>query len=261
MTYIKLNNINVYYKKEGIGIPLIFLHGLSDSSDFWTPLINHFSDEYQILIPDLRGHGSSSKDVDINIKLLTQDLNEFVDALGIQRFHLIGFSLGALIALNYSLEFSDKIKSITLCSGYCKATTEVNANFKYVERLTERGGMGAFFDEMIKRIYTLEFLSRHVEYFNYRKTAIEMNSKQAIIQSLKVCEKFDVKNRLAEIEFPSLILCGTDDYLISSDCSVDLNDNIKDSTLIQFNGVGHNIFLPEQLSKIISEIKSFIELK
>ena len=221
-------------------------------------MIKHFSDEYQILTPDLRGHGCSSKDVEINIKLLTQDLYEFVDALGIQKFHLIGFSLGALIALNYSLKYPDKIKSITLCSGYCKATTDIYVNFKYIERLTESGGIGAFFDEMIKRIYTVEFLSKHAEYFNYRETAIEMNSKQAIIKSLKVCEKFDVKNRLAEIEVPSLILCGCDDYLIPSGNSVDLNEKIKDSTLIQFNGVGHNIFIPEQLPKIISKIKSFL---
>ena len=255
---MKLNNISVHYKNEGEGTPLIFLHGISDSSDFWIPLIKHFSSEYQVIAPDLRGHGLSSRDVDIDIDLFTEDLNGIVNELHLQKVIIAGFSLGSLIALNYTLKFPDKFKSMILCSGYSKATPKISQNLEYLENLTETGGVAGFFDEMIEMVYTKEFLLKHAEYYDFKESAIEMNSENVIIQSLKVCQEYDVKNSLKEIEIPSLIICGSEDDLIPQSSSIDLNNDLADSNLIKLSNVGHNILIPETVPRIISEITGFL---
>ena len=259
MPFTKLNNISVHYKIQGEGTPLIFLHGISDSSDYWIPMIKHFSSEYQVIAPDLRGHGLSSKDVDIDIDLFTGDLDGIVNKFDLQEFIIAGFSLGSLIALNYTLKFPDKIKAMILCSGYSKATPKICQNLEYLENLTANEGVSGFFDEMIEMVYTKEFLSKHTEYYDFKESAIEMNHEQAIIQSLKVCEEYDVKNRLKEIDIPSLIICGCVDDLIPPSSSIDLNNNLAVSNLIKLSNMGHNILLPETVPKIIFEITGFLD--
>ncbi len=258
MSFININNLNVHYKKSGSGDAFILLHGISDSSNFWKPLTTNFLRNFETTAPDLRGHGESSREVQLSIELLTEDLNLLIEKLDIKMAHILGFSMGSLIAQNLCLEFSEKVKSLIICSGYCRSTEVISKKFKCLEKLTSKGGVSAFFDEMIQLVYTPEHLLKHPEYYKFKEQAVEMNSKEIIIQSLRSCRNFDVKNKISEIDVPTLILCGSEDGLISSKNSQILNHNISDSRLCMFPNTGHNIFLPSNLSKIVFEIENFI---
>ena len=186
MPIIKFNNLKIHYLDEGKGEPLILLHGLSDSSNFWKPLINEFSKEYHLIVPDLRGHGISSKNVRISMKLFTQDLYNLVDKLDIQDAHIFGFSLGALIAQNFSLEYPQNVKSLVLLSAFSHCKPQLQDTFKKLEKITFNEGISGFFDMMIKLVYTPEFILDHDEIYTYKETAIKMNSTYALLQSLNL---------------------------------------------------------------------------
>ena len=256
--FYNINNIKVHYKKRGSGDAFILLHGISDSSNFWKPLTTNFLRIFNTTTPDLRGYGESSTDVQLSIELLTEDLNLLLEKLDIKMAHILGFSMGSLVAQNLCLEFPEKVKSLIICSGYCRSTEEISKQFKDLEKTTSNGGVSAFFDEMIRLVYTPEYLSNHQEYYKFKEQAVEMNSKEIIIQSLRSCRNFDVKNRVNEIDVPTLILCGSEDGLVSSENSLILNHNISNSRLHTFPNTGHNIFLPSNMSKIASEIENFI---
>jgi 3-oxoadipate enol-lactonase len=253
------NNLKIYYLDEGAGVPLILLHGLSDSSDFWKPLINELSKEYRVIAPDLRGHGGSSKNVSISLELFTQDLYNLFDNLKLKNAHIFGFSLGALIAENFSLKYSQYVNSMVLFSSFSQCKPQLTKIFQKLRKITLDEGIAGFFDEMIELVYTPEFISDHDEVYKYKKTAVEMNSADVIVQSINVCIDFNIKNRVSEIKARTLIFSGSEDVLTPPIYSEELLQDIFHSQLYSLCNVGHNVMVPENFCEILGEINKFLK--
>lgn len=256
MNFININNVKIHYNTNGNGDPTIFLHGLSDSSDFFTSLTSKLNG-LKVIRPDLMGHGESDKDTDISIEILTEDIRDLLDKLEVKRVNIMGFSMGSLVAQNFALEFPELVKSLIMCSGYSRCNPELSQTFKNLEKITAHGGIPAFFDEMIKLVYIPEYLLKHAEIFQYKKVAVEMNSKTVIEKCLVICRNFDVESKLSEIDVPSYIMYGSGDILIPPENSQDMHDAMGNSELLSFP-TGHNFFLPENIKKIAMEIQRFL---
>lgn len=256
MSFINSHNAKIYFIHHGSGEPNIFLHGLSDSSQFFS-ILNKDLNGFNVIEPDLRGHGESNHDVEISMELLTEDLRNLLDELEVKKANILGFSLGSLIAQNFALEFPERVKSLIICSGYSKCNHELSETFKNLEELTEKGGISSFFDEMIKLVYTKDYLLKHGELYKFREATVQMNSKASILKCLRICRNFNVESELSEIKVPSLIMYGSKDLLVPPENSQVIHGGIKNSELLSFP-MGHNFFLPENIRKIAMEIQRFL---
>ena len=256
MSFININNTQIHYSTVGSGDPLILLHGISDSSQFFTPLTSKLTG-IQVIQPDLRGHGESTKDADISVKLLTEDIIHILDKSDIEKVNILGFSMGSLIAQNLALEFPKRVKSLTICSGYSSCNNELSETFRKLEEITAKGGIPAFFDEMIELVYTKEYLLKHPEMYQFREAAVQMNSQAAILKCLDICRNFDKESELPEIRVPALIMYGSEDILVPPEHSKKMHCLMKNSELLSFP-TGHNFFLPENIRKIAMEIQKFL---
>jgi pimeloyl-ACP methyl ester carboxylesterase len=213
--------------------------------------------DIKVIQPDFRGHGESSKDADISMKLLTEDIIHILDQIDVKKVNILGFSMGSLIAQNLALEFPERVKSLIICSGYSSCNHELFQTFRKLEELTGKGGIPVFFDEMIKLVYTKEYLLEHGEIYKFREAAIEMNSQTAILKCLDICRNFDVESELPEIRVPTFIMCGSEDLLVPPENSKNMQDGIKNSELLSFP-TGHNFFLQENIEKLAMEIQRFL---
>ena len=256
MSFININNTQIHYSTAGTGDPIILLHGISDSSQFFTSLNSKLKD-MQVIQPDLRGHGESTKDADISMKFLTEDIIHILDRLDIEKVNILGFSMGSLIAQNLALEFPKRVKSLIICSGYSSCNNELSETFRKLEELTAKGGIPSFFDEMIMLVYTKEYLLKHPELYNFREAAVQMNSESAILKCLGICRNFDKESELPEIGVPALILYGSEDTLVPPEHSMKMHHLMKNSEVLSFP-TGHNFFLPENIRKIAMEIQKFL---
>jgi 3-oxoadipate enol-lactonase len=256
MSFINSHNAQIYYNTHGKGDPTIFLHGLSDSSQFFTQL-NKDITGIKAIQPDLRGHGESDHDVEISMELLTEDLRNLLNELDIKGVNIVGFSLGSLIAQDFALEFPENVKSLIICSGFSKCSPELSETFKKLEKLTNHGGIPAFFDEMIKLVYTKDYLLKHPEIYEFKDIAVQMNAKTAVLKSLEVCRNFNVESKLSEINVPTFIMYGSEDILVPPEHSQKMYGKITDSRILSFPS-GHNFFLQENIKKIGMEIQRFI---
>jgi pimeloyl-ACP methyl ester carboxylesterase len=255
MSFINSHNAQIYYNTHGKGDPTIFLHGLSDSSQFFTPLNNEIIG-INVIQPDLRGHGESDQHVDISMELLTEDLRNLLNELDIKRVNILGFSLGSLVAQNFALEFPEHVKSLIICSGYGKCSLKLSKTFKKLEELTRHGGIPTFSDEMIKLVYTKDYLLKHPEIYEFKDIAVQMNSKTAVLKSLEICRNFDVESRLSEINIPTFIMYGSKDILVPPEHSQKMHGKITNSQILSFP-TGHNFLLQENIKKIAMEIQRF----
>ena len=98
-------------------MPIVFIHGVGLDQKMWAPQINYFRD-YSTITYDLLGHGKTPfKKEEIKMKDYVEQLLSLTELLGVNKFHLVGFSIGSLIARNFACNYNNRLESLTLlCS-------------------------------------------------------------------------------------------------------------------------------------------------
>jgi pimeloyl-ACP methyl ester carboxylesterase len=119
---IQTSRLKIHYRTNGLtsGTPVILIHGNVSSSVFWDELIDALPRKYYALAPDLRGYGDTEAlplDATHGVKDWADDIHAFVEALNLPKFHLLGWSLGAGVAMQYAINHSDRLLSLTLESA------------------------------------------------------------------------------------------------------------------------------------------------
>ena len=113
-----------FLKKENKTIPVVFIHGVGLTKEMWSPQINFFKDK-NILTYDLIGHGKTPlKKTQLNFEDFVKQLINLIDELDLKKIHLVGFSLGSLIARHFASEHGDKLSSLVLHASIYKRSTE-----------------------------------------------------------------------------------------------------------------------------------------
>ncbi len=117
---VSVNGMEMYYEIHGQGEPLVLLHGFAESSQGWIPFIEDFSKHFQLIIPDLRGHGRSTNPNPteiFSIRQAAQDVLALLDHLDITEFKTIGLSLGAVTSLHMSVLQPERVDAQVLVGG------------------------------------------------------------------------------------------------------------------------------------------------
>jgi pimeloyl-ACP methyl ester carboxylesterase len=114
---IRANGLDIAYDVHGAGPPLVLLHGATSSGrEDFAAQIPLFSKAFRLYLPDARGHGGTRWDSADGFRYdwLVDDLAAFVDAVGLETFHVVGFSMGAMTALQYAVRNPDRLRTLTI---------------------------------------------------------------------------------------------------------------------------------------------------
>jgi len=111
-------DIELYYTEDGSGDPLILLHGNGEDSTYFENQIAYFKGDYRVIAIDSRGHGKSPRGTaPLTLGQFARDLAGFMDGLGIESAHILGFSDGANVALLFALDHPERVRSLVLNGG------------------------------------------------------------------------------------------------------------------------------------------------
>lgn len=107
MPKVKINGVNLYYEIQGDGFPLLLIQGLSENVYWWdAPMIDELSKHMKLVIFDNRGVGrSDALEGDLTIEIMAADALGLMDALNINQAHILGHSMGGMIAQELALKF------------------------------------------------------------------------------------------------------------------------------------------------------------
>jgi 3-oxoadipate enol-lactonase len=117
------SGVRLYYEeylpvKADEGIPIIFLHGFMLDRRMWTYQVEQFGQAHRSIFVDAKGHGlSDAPESGYGRDERVEDVRLFADALGIHKFHLVGFSMGGATALGFALTHPDRLQSLTLVAS------------------------------------------------------------------------------------------------------------------------------------------------
>ena len=242
----------LWYEERGEGAPIVLLHGWCMSSAVWKYQLEELAASYRVLAPDLRGHGRSRSPSEIlDFGGFAVDLIDLFDFLGLSGVVLVGWSMGAQIALQACAGLSDRLAALVLVSATPCFTA--SADFPHALSDKEASGMRLKVQRNTRRaldgFYTrlfaegeLESHSRAAE-ITHLLSSIESPDTVAVLDSLDALTSADMRPLLAAITAPTLIVNGERDRICLPAASHYLKTHIQGAEQKVFPRCGHAPFL------------------
>lgn len=151
MPLIETNETHLNYEETGTGYPVILLHPFGGSTKVWQEQIAAFAPDHKTIAVDMRGHGASpgtaGRGDRYTLQLFAEDLDGLVDALGIDCFHLLGASMGGMIAMRYANQHPDKIGKLVLVSSYAGTLEHAEPDFRADWNILREEGIDALIEK------------------------------------------------------------------------------------------------------------------
>lgn len=254
--------MDLHYKVEGSGETLVFIHGLSDSLLYWEFLATNLKGDYQVIRMDLRGHGESELGSDeITIDLYADDLSDILDEANVNEVNLIGFSLGGAVALDFALNHPDRVSSMVLMSSFAGVDDHIENVFNDFKQALSVS-FEEFYDLILPMVLCPDVIDENREELEILKyMASQTANTQAYIKAVDAGMDFDVKNRLSEIDVPTLVLAGKYDEITSADIQKGICKNIKGCELVVLDDVKHNLLVGKNNKKVLDILNEFLKNK
>ncbi len=264
MAKITIDGIELYYELHGSEGPyLTLICGLGSHLAAWDlELVEELSKKTQLVLFDNRGAGRSDKpDVDYSIQMHADDAAGLIDALGIARSHILGASMGGMIAQEFALRHSDRTESLILCCTAPGGDMMVPPEQEVIQKLAQVDGLTPeeIWRKNLPLSFTKEFIQNNEEWLDEKMrrelpyTAPPFSFKRQMAAAMR----HDAYDRLPDIKCPTLVMTGTKDILIPPQNSDLIASQIHEAVLKRYESVGH-AFMTEVREEVVRDILDFV---
>jgi pimeloyl-ACP methyl ester carboxylesterase len=264
MPKIKVNDINMYYEIHGDGFPLFMIQGLGGGSEIWAPAtVDLLSKHFKVILFDNRGSGRTDKpEIAYSIDMFAADTAGLMDALNIEKGHVLGISMGGMVAQGLALNFPERVETLILCSTNCGFSKSVLPSPEILKiMMVDRGELTA--EELLRSQipfgWTNEFVKSNPEFIEDEIQRIILNPTPEFSRDrqLLAASKYNTYRKLKKIAIPTLILQGKEDVLTPPENAEILAQNIPRSKLIMLDDSSHRLFQP-YTEKVVNYIVDFV---
>lgn len=245
MSQAKANGININYEQQGSGEILILIPFLSADNACYAFQVAEYAKHFTCISLDLRGTGESDKPAGVlSTELYADDIAAFMQALGISRAHVSGLSLGAAIGMWLAAKHPDKVKSLSLHSGWAKTDAYQKTVLdgwqvlaKALDSIPELVIRGIFPWCLTPELYATrqEYLQSLVDFVRSRPPM----SVDAFMQQSNAVITHDCESQLGKITAPTQVTFGRHDQITSLRFADPLVRNIRNSELVIFETASH----------------------
>jgi len=246
-------NTSYFLKKTNDTIPIVFIHGVGLTKEIWQPQIDFFKDN-NLLTYDLIGHGDTPLEkTQLNFKDFTEQLLNLIDELNINKIHLIGFSLGSLIARHFASEYNDRLSSLTLHGSIYKRSLEQKRVIENRFELIKTNDLASK-KMSLRRWFSEEFIKNNKEIYDKIYSMLDKNDQKNLLKAYKLFVFYeDDDDMINKIKAKTLVTTGQFDVGSTSEMAKNLSTQIKSSKFIEIKNGKHlcNIECAEDFNKTI----------
>ena len=261
MPYANNDKTKIYWEEHGADEPLLLIMGLGGSHKEWRRILLQLAEKYRVIIFDNRGVGETiASDEPFTIPIMASDAKAVLDAANVESAHILGMSMGGMIAQEFALAYPEMTRTLTLAVTFCGGKEAVFPQPEVLFALQGRGiatpedafwAMAPFnYDPNTPRETIAEDLAaRNGE---FAAPANFMRQLQAIMTWQ------GTHPRLSNINAPTLVIGGVNDQLIPCANSKILANQIPNAKLVELENSSH-IFTTDQTEKSVEVILEFLE--
>ena len=237
-------------------IPIVFIHGVGLTHKIWQPQLDYFKD-YTTLSYDILGHGKTPLNIkNISFDDFSEQLLNLINELKFDKIHLVGFSIGSLIARNFAVKYDDRLKSLMLLGSIYKRSEEqqkiVNDRF----RLTKKNSKLS--RQALKRWFSDKYLEKNPDTYEKISTILDKNNMENFLKIYELFVFHKNNENFQNIKTNTLIMTGENDIGSTVEMSKKLCGVINNSQLNVIKN-GKHLCSIECADYVNNTIKNFIE--
>jgi pimeloyl-ACP methyl ester carboxylesterase len=245
MPIVKANGLSFNYTQQGSGAPLVLIPYLAADNACYAFQVGEYAKHFTCISIDLRDTGESDKpDVAYTTKVLADDVAAITAALGIEKFHVAGLSLGAAVSMWLGVSYPQRVKSLSLHAGWQKSDPflrSVIESFQIAAR-----GLDNVTETIIRAMFpwcfTPELYANKPDYMEQLAGFVRSRPVQPLasfIRQSNAVLAHDVESELGNITAPTLITVGSEDQLTSKRFTTKMKEAIKKADVIEFDACAH----------------------
>lgn len=213
MPYFDNDGCQLHYEQYGHGAPVLLVHGLGSSTRDWEYQIAELAAHYRLIAVDLRGHGRSDKPRErYSIAGFAEDVAALIEHLGLDAVHLVGISMGGMVGFQLGVDRPELLKS--LCIVNSGPEVKAKSPRDYLE-IAKRWSLSRLLSLQVIAKGLGRLLFPKPEQAALRRKIEErwpQNDKRAYLASLDAIIGWGVRERLARITCPTLVISADHDY-------------------------------------------------
>jgi pimeloyl-ACP methyl ester carboxylesterase len=273
MPMAQLNKVKLSYNTTGNGFPIVFISGLGVDRMCWIYQVVDFQQHFKVIVFDNRGIGKSQRSVGpYSIRMMADDVAELIHYLKINKAHVVGTSMGGMIAQELAINYPGIVEKLVLCSTFAKPYDTIELITKGIREIVNEEVKNIFnfnpkkllfeklFDYLLLQIFSESYIkeNRYIIEKTLREYLSNITYAETFIKQLAAIHKHNTVDRLNQISAETLVLTGTCDKLVPHECSDTLAKYITNSHLFKIDCGEHGMHFenPEQFNKIVIDYLS-----
>ncbi len=236
--YVTANRLRLHYRIEGQGPVVLLLHPVGLDLTWWEPQVEALRSEFQVLRLDFRGHGESAiASPPYTLVDFANDAHALLEALKLAPAHVIGLSLGGMVAQVLALEYPADVRSMVLAGTLCTLPAAARQAMRARGEAAEQGGRAAVVQPTIERWFTGGFLESPL--VAQCRQCLLTNEVGAWAATWRAIAELDTLPRLSEIRASTLVTTGDADVSTPVAAAQIIADHIPGAILKVMPGAPH----------------------
>ena len=248
--FITIDGMQVHYRDEGIGFPIVLLHGTAASLHTWDAWTEQLIKNYRVIRLDLPAFGLTgpNKNADYSIESYTRFLAQFLEKIKVDKFYLAGNSLGGNIAWNYAAEHPDKVAKLILIDASGLPTNKPQPAIFKMAKTPILNSLFLYLTPQfiirknIEQVYGNKLKVTDSLITRYHKMSLRTGNRKAFIDRAKIDFNLNKKSNLAKlksVKSPTLLIWGAKDTWIPLENGKRMDSLLPNSKLVILKNSGH----------------------
>jgi 3-oxoadipate enol-lactonase len=259
MPVTEVGEIELSYERSGAGPPLLLIMGMSGTALHWgEPFLAELRRDFEVIVYDHRGVGASSHlEGPVSTAQMAEDASGLLGALGIESAHVLGISMGGMIAQELALAHPEQVRTLTLGCTYCGGPQSALTSPEVMRRLGE-AMMSGDRERAVRVGWEVNVSPSMAEDAHAYAAFLAIAAERAVavpvvMAQMQACTAHDTAARLHSLAPPTLVIHGTEDEMLPVDNGRLIASLVPGAQLEILDGVGHLFFweLPERSAELL----------
>jgi len=262
---VQAGGVRLHYTESGRGDPVLFVNGLGADLTVWSMQMANLARDHRVVLYDHRGTGLSDRPADgYGMESLADDAAGLLEALSIPSAHLVGHSMGGLIAQLVALRHPERVRSLVLAATSVRAPRMAHVGLHLWPDVLEKVGVEAFVDLMIAQNYSHGYVENNYRYVLMLRQLLIRRMQEVPVdpevlrRKIRAILALDTEAELRRIAAPALVLAGGQDIVFPPQLVAALHRGLPRSEFAVLEESAHNLML-ETPAAFNARVRSFLE--
>lgn len=250
---MEINPVDLSFEEHGQGTPVILLHGFPFNRSIWSQVVPLLRDHARLILPDLRGFGSSPVTDDVySMRMQAADVERLMDKLKLEKAVLVGHSMGGYISLAFAQTYPHRLLGLGLVATHSAADNPERrqTRTKTAEAVKHKGAR-VVASSMVKTLTPKQELVEPIT------NLILKAAPMGIVGALRgMADRPDMTGTLSHILVPALTLYGTSDQLVNRELVETMVQMLPKGWLVEIANAGHMLMMeePQQVTDALLQL-------